>query len=493
MSVRIGTSMKKERNGYEVIVLGSGLGGLVAGTFLARKNLSVLFLKEKEYQSSFIKEGYRFTPFSNFSEKYLNPTLLQEVSKALNLPFLSQYREGDRQAKAKQEVFFQVILPKARIDLFYDRSLFQSELKREFPEEVAPIENFYEEINSLQHLLKKVQNKGGSQSLIPLQKHSIFKSLFSFKTLSKGEMSQRLSPFSREFKQFIQLQLISHGNLFSDQWPMALVAFLLNDEPNRTTPHIDLEKCEENMFEHFVQSGGRVEEVEKVEKLDKEWRRGFVLSSERGEGAFQSEFLILNSPLHRALNILSKKRKRLSKWEKRIQARYVLIPFFLGIRERVVPVGMKNLLVSILDLDKPYDDGNVLYLSLSPEGDETKAPEGKRALTAESLMPMEKLNPSFLDEYQGRVMNHLTHLFPFLENNVEFIDHQWANEQVSRWSYPHFIYETTSNFHWRKVVVPNRLSRNLFFVGKENFPYLGLEGEILSGLMVAKQILRKFV
>jgi hypothetical protein len=37
-----------------------------------------------------------------------------------------------------------------------------------------------------------------------------------------------------------------------------------------------------------------------------------------------------------------------------------------------------------------------------------------------------------------------------------------------------------------------KLSKNVYFVGKENFPYLGLEGEIFSGFMVAQQILEKY-
>jgi hypothetical protein len=41
-------------------------------------------------------------------------------------------------------------------------------------------------------------------------------------------------------------------------------------------------------------------------------------------------------------------------------------------------------------------------------------------------------------------------------------------------------------------VVPAQLSKNLYFVGKENFPYLGLEGEILSGRLVGKKLLEKF-
>jgi hypothetical protein len=88
-------------------------------------------------------------------------------------------------------------------------------------------------------------------------------------------------------------------------------------------------------------------------------------------------------------------------------------------------------------------------------------------------------------------MKHLNHLIPFLEQFLEFTDFDWANEQIRRWSYSHFLYEATSRFDWREGVVPIRLSKRLYFTGKENFPYLGVEGEVLSGLMVAEQILKK--
>lgn len=79
----------------------------------------------------------------------------------------------------------------------------------------------------------------------------------------------------------------------------------------------------------------------------------------------------------------------------------------------------------------------------------------------------------------------------FLENYIEFVDFQWASTQVPKISYPHFMYETKPDFHWREGVVPTKISKGLYFTGKENFPYLGLEGEILSGLMVGRIILQK--
>ena len=88
-------------------------------------------------------------------------------------------------------------------------------------------------------------------------------------------------------------------------------------------------------------------------------------------------------------------------------------------------------------------------------------------------------------------MKHLSRLIPFLEQFLEFVDVDWAYEQVRHWSYPHFLYETPGGFNWREGLVPNCLSRDLYLVGKENFPYLGLEGEVLGGLRVAKKILEK--
>jgi hypothetical protein len=221
------------------------------------------------------------------------------------------------------------------------------------------------------------------------------------------------------------------------------------------------------------------------------WRRGFSVSLKGREHPFQSQFLILNSPLRGFSNLLGKKRKWLTVWEQKIKPRYVLLPLFLGIREKVVPVGMKDSLVSMLDLNKPFEDGNVLFIALSAKGDETEAPAGRRALIVENLIPIQKWDQIFLMYHQKGVLNHLHHLFPFLEKNIEFMDWSWGHEQYSYGSYPHFIYETSTDFQWREGVVPPRIAKNLYFIGKENFPYLGLEGEVLSGLLTAQQILQK--
>ena len=489
--------MKQPVDEHEIIVLGSGLGGLITAALLSYHNHNVLFLKENQYHPFYGKDGYHFVPFSSFSERRVKLSLLEKMSYALNLPFLPSDQEERRKVETKlerpkQRVAFQVILPKSRIDLFSHRPMFRMEWKRAFPKEVAPIENFYHEMDRIQHLLNKMKIQESSWSKFPIRQPSLIKRWFSFRSLPMGNMDKRLSLFSKEFREFIRLQLMSWGSLQPYQLPVSLATYLLLNGEGEDWANVELERVEKSIFEKLIQSGGRVEEIEGVERVDISWRRRFTLELKGETRPIRSKFLIINSPLHRLSSLLGRKERLLSKWRERIQPRYALLPIFLGIDEKVVPVGMNDLVVSMFDLEKPYGGGNVLFLALSKKGDEAAAPEGKRALIVQSLMPLEREDQTSLDKPLEGIMRHLHHLFPFLENHIEFTDGSWADGQFLRWSYPHFIYETTRDFKWGKGVVPARISKNLYFVGKENFPYLGLEGEIHSGWMVAKEILKQY-
>jgi phytoene dehydrogenase-like protein len=488
--------MKLHQNDFEVAVLGSGLGGLIAATFLAKKKHRVLLLKETGYQGSYVRGGYRFVPFSSLSEKRLKLPLLHKMAQGLGISLLSSRREGGsplRRNHEKQKVAFQVILPEARIDLFCDRSVLRSEWKREFPQEVIGISEFYSEMDRLRELVENDKAKESLQPFFPLRSRSWIRRFWPMDGLPKAGTDERLSSFSKGFKEFIRLQMIAWGNLHSERFPVSLASYVLpHADSGEWFSGGDMGTLEENILDRFVQQRGRVEEIETIDKAHLERKNGFTLSLERGEKVFQAEHLILNVPLEHLTHPSGKWEKAALKWKRRIQPRYVLVPFFVGLREKVVPVGMKDLLVSIRDIDKPYEGGNLLFLSLSSEGDESEAPEGRRALTVESVMPLGEWDDDFFAEQEKEVRDHLGRLFPFMENYVEFVDTGWTKDQISRWSYPHYLYETPSGFDWREGVVPTRLAKNLFFTGKENFPYLGAEGEILSGFMVANEIAKNY-
>jgi phytoene dehydrogenase-like protein len=475
--------MKRRTNKGRVIILGSGLGGHLAGALLARANLEVFLLKEKRYQPSYVREGYHFIPFSNFSEIRVKPTLLQELSRISSLRFPARPGKEGRQLKfefdkTREEDGYQVILPNHRIDLFLDTSRSHREWRREFPDEMDRIENLYQELSYLP-----------SFSFSPSR--SWIKRWFSFDRFPRESIEEKLSLFSKDFRQFIHLQLVSQSNLYSHHLPLILSSSLLLNEEGSSS-NLNAERLGKILLDELINSGGQVEEIEGVEKLEFRWRKGIFLSPSGDERVWQGDSLILNSPFHLLRNFIGEKKGRQwSKWAKKVQPRYALVPVFLGIHEKVVPVGMKDHLVSLLDSEKPVEAGNVLFMTLSPKKDTNQAPEKKRALVAEGLIPFGEWDRVSIEEYQKGVMKHLRHLIPFLDRYVEFEDFSYGKEQISCWSYPHFLYETLFPFHGQDGVVPTRLSKNLYFVGKENFPHLGLKGEILGGWRVAQQILKK--
>jgi len=231
--------MRRKSEEHEIVILGSGLGGLIAGALLSRNNRKVLLLKERRYQPSFVKGDYRFVPFSNFSERRLKHSLLQKMTHALNLPPGTGDREdgrkGDRRfGKTKEELAFQVILPKARVDLFCQRSIFRREWKREFSKETDRIANFYKEMERIGPLLRGMKSEGDPWSAFPIRPSPWIKRWFSFKSLPRERMNEKLSPFSKEFREFIQLQLISWGNLYSARFPLYLAAYLLLQDEGGT-------------------------------------------------------------------------------------------------------------------------------------------------------------------------------------------------------------------------------------------------------------------
>lgn len=255
--------MKQASDEQEVIILGSGLGGLVAGALLSINNRPVVLIKEDGYQSSYSIKGYRFVPFSNFSEKCLKPSLLKKISQALNLPSLVDTQGESKQAKgisetSRQKVAFQVVLPKARIDIFSQHPLYQEEWKREFPKEVVLIEAFYNEVDQICHLQQKAKAKENASPFFPFPPHSVINTFFSFGPFSKKKLGQRLSLFSKEFKEFIQLQLISWGNLCPDRIPLSLASRILFDETHEGNSNVDLERLGTEILNQFLRSGGRI-------------------------------------------------------------------------------------------------------------------------------------------------------------------------------------------------------------------------------------------
>ena len=94
---------------------------------------------------------------------------------------------------SRGKVPFQVILPQARVDLFDYPSLFQMEWRREFPNEFAQVEKFYEELRSSQDLSEGSKKEGNFILFLRLTAGPIIRKWFSSLSFPEAGTDQRLS------------------------------------------------------------------------------------------------------------------------------------------------------------------------------------------------------------------------------------------------------------------------------------------------------------
>lgn len=127
---------------YDVIVLGRGVGALVAAALLARRDFSVLVLGQGGLPAS-----YQLGERTLLRRSFL---LLGASSPALRrvLIELAQTQTFRRRSVALDPMLG-VMMPRCRFELPPDRALFEREINREFPEVRRVIDDFYGQVASV--------------------------------------------------------------------------------------------------------------------------------------------------------------------------------------------------------------------------------------------------------------------------------------------------------------------------------------------------------
>ncbi|HYG66352.1 MAG TPA: NAD(P)-binding protein, partial [Anaeromyxobacteraceae bacterium] len=119
---------------YDVCIVGSQLGGVVAGALLARRGFRVLHVDHDGLGGSYVDQGYvlPWGPAMLPSPRQLPSAelVLAELGLATDVGRLLEPSEPD----------LQFLLPKHRIDLGRDAASLRQELRREWPDEADAIE-----------------------------------------------------------------------------------------------------------------------------------------------------------------------------------------------------------------------------------------------------------------------------------------------------------------------------------------------------------------
>ena len=128
---------------YDVCVIGSQLGGVLAGALLARRGYRVLHVDHDGIGASYDDGGY-LLPYA--PALFPSPRLLPAAELALSELGLTTDTVRALEPCAPD---LQLLLPRHRVDLGHDPARRQQELRREWPDDAARLEEAFAELSRL--------------------------------------------------------------------------------------------------------------------------------------------------------------------------------------------------------------------------------------------------------------------------------------------------------------------------------------------------------
>ena len=165
----------------------------------------------------------------------------------------------------------------------------------------------------------------------------------------------------------------------------------------------------------------------------------------------------------------------------------------LGIAEEVIPEGMCD---HVFLLGGGDDGPDNVFLSMTPSHSDG-APEGRRAMTVSCRLPLELAEDSRqLDLVSRAMLDRVKELMPYLERYIEVIHLPQVGERSSANPFPvdprPVVFDAGPKP--RRAAGVSLPHKNVFYCGRGASPALGLDGEVMAGMAVARlaaQVIRK--
>jgi len=318
------------------------------------------------------------------------------------------------------------------------------------------------------------------------------KALFSGSMPTLGEVLEDMGA-PHTVRTFIYAQLLAFGYVMEpENLSMPIAAQILSSargglfgDAERAEPLVSL------LSNRMKTLQSDVEPDEQLMRLEFGWNRLQEVTFRGYDQKFSCEFLIWNAPYHELLNLLPEGVRKKG-YDTRIPlAPYERYSIHLVLDDFVLPVGLHEHAIIVGDLDAPLTEGNLVFMSTSPDGAEQFAPAGTRAITATTVVPVTDAlrTREARREVAVRMLTNIKHIVPYMEQYVRTLHVPMPAEddvqvegvydtRVMERSYPGDVGPGTRLPHW-----------NVFHVGRESYPLMGFDGEIGAGQMVADAVM----
>lgn len=488
---------------YDVIVIGSGMGGLVTATQLAAKGASVLVLERYLIPGGsggyFDRSGYRFDVGASMIFGFGDRGTTNLLTRALDAVDVSIETIPD-------PVQVHYHLPDG-LDLKVDREYekFLHELIAYFPHEAKGIRQFYDEC-------WKVFNCLNAMELLSLEEPRYLTRVFfqhpfaclglvKYLPQNAGDIARRYIRDPQLLK-FIDAECYIWSVVPADRTPMINAGMVFSDRHygGINYPKGGVGQIAQRLVEGLEKAGSQIKYRARVTEIILENDRAVGVKLASGE-TFRAKRIVSNATRWDTFEkLLSSTRKPTNekKWQQRYQQSPSFVSLHLGVKAEALPAGIECHHILLEKWSEMESEQGTIFVSIPTLLDPSLAPDGYHivhAFTPSWIGEWEDLSPTQYkakkEKAADRLSDRLSKILPELDRGLDF------QEVGTPKTHRRFLGRDNGTYGpipsrkllgllgmpFNRTAVPH-----LYCVGDSTFPGQGLNAVAFSGFACAHRI-----
>lgn len=488
---------------FDVIIIGSGIGGLVTATQLAVKGAKVLVLESYVIPGGsagyFQRQGYTFDVGASMIFGLGNKGKTNLLTRALDAVNITLESIPD-------DVQIHYHLPD-NLDIKVDRDYekFLQNLIAYFPHESHGIRRFYDECQKVFNCLNNIE-------LLSLEEPRYLLRVFlknplaclglaKYLPLNVGDVAQRYIKDPLLLK-FIDIECYCWSVVPAAMTPMINAGMVFSDRHygGVNYPQGGVGKIAEKLVTGLEKAGGKIQYQARVTKIITEKGRAIGVELANGQ-TYHGKKIVSNATRWDTFTKLLPP-ENIPTNEKLWQQRYEKSPSFLslyiGVKASVLPLGTQCHHILLRDWQEMTAAQGTIFVSIPTLLDPNLAPPGYHiihAFTPDWITNWQGISPKEYEEKKeivaGQIIDRLEAIFPGLDAGLDYL------EIGTPRTHRRFLNRIDGTYGpipkrklWGLLAMPfNRTAiPDLYCVGDSTFPGQGLNAVAFSGFACAHRI-----
>ncbi|WP_341527779.1 carotenoid isomerase [Nostoc sp. UHCC 0302] len=487
----------------DVIVIGSGIGGLVTATQLAAKGAKVLVLERYLIPGGsagyFERQGYRFDVGASMIFGLGDNGTTNLLTRALEAVNVSQEAIAD-------PVQIHYHLP-AGLDLKVDRvyEKFLQNLAAHFRHEEQGIRRFYDECQQVFKCLNSINLLSLEEPRyllrVFLQHPLACLGLAKYLPQNAGDVARRYIKDPQLLK-FIDMECYCWSVVPADLTPMINAGMVFSDRHygGVNYPKGGVGQIAQKLVEGLEKAGGNIQYQARVTKILTEQGRAVGVQLANGK-VYRGKRIVSNATRWDTFKqllpaeIIPVNEK---KWQQRYQKSPSFLSLHMGVKAEVLPKGTECHHILLEDWEKMAAAEGTIFVSIPTLLDPDLAPAGYHIIhsfTPHWIDDWQELSQSEYEakkeEAAWRIIDRLEKIFPGLDAGLDYLEvgtprsHRrfLGREDGTYGPIPRYKLRGLLGMPFNRTAIPG-----LYCVGDSTFPGQGLNAVAFSGFACAHRI-----